>query len=154
MSNLLSPRPAALKVAVPDTTLSTAPEYGPTVRSFTVEIIGLQGQNRQREAGVHELEGRLYQQNVEVINLQQQVQKMAVQLHEAKSASRARYQRLQVDGMKHRHRTQALFKRAAALWRDQVVEFAVAGMDHILQDLCKRDKKDDGTGPPSGSSAV
>lgn len=47
-----------------------------------------------------------------------------------------------------------VFERAALQWRDEIVELAVTGIDHLLQDLCQRDKKDDGTGPSSDGSAV
>lgn len=47
-----------------------------------------------------------------------------------------------------------VFKRAATQWRNQVDELAVTRMDHVLKELCKRDKEDDGAGPSTGGSVV
>lgn len=110
------------------------------MESLAAEMLELQSQIRQGNAEVNELEERLPQRDADVKNLQRQVPEIAVQLHKAKSASRARRQHLSGNAIEHRDRMQENFERAATQWRDQVVEFAVTGMDHFLQNLCKRDK--------------
>lgn len=64
---------------------------GPRDKFLTVDILGMQSRIRQRDTEVHELKGLLRQWDVEVMDLQWQVQEMAAELHEAKSASLARH---------------------------------------------------------------
>lgn len=70
---------------------------------------------------MHELEGRLRQENVEVMDLQRQVQAMAAQLRKAMSTSRGSHQRLQVNVIEHKNRMHEVFERAATLWQNQVI---------------------------------
>lgn len=79
---------------------------------------------------------------------------MSAQLHEARSAGRAPFQRMQVSAMEHRFRMYEVFERAAKQWPDLVVEFSVTGCDHVLRDLCKRNKEEDAAGFSSGGCAV
>lgn len=83
-----------------------------------------------------------------------QVQKMPAQLHGAKLPIRKRHQRLLVSAMEHLDCMHEVLDQAATQRRDHVVEFAVIVIDHVLHDLCKRDKQGDGTGSSSGGSAV
>lgn len=79
---------------------------------------------------------------------------MSSQLHEAKSTSSAHHQRLQAIAMEHRYRMHEVLERAATQCRNQIVEFAVTGTDHVWQDLCKRERDDDGAGLLSGGNAI
>lgn len=135
-----------VEVAVPKITLDVASGGYPLVESLTVEMLGLQNRGCHRDAEVLELEGRLRQVNVEVKDLQRHIQEMAVQLHEEISASRALHQRLHVSATEHRDRAHEVFETAAKHSRDEVVKLAVVDIDHVFQDSCMRDKKDDGAG--------
>lgn len=103
---------------------------------------------------MRELEGRLRPRDGEVKDLQWQVQETTAQLYEAKLASSARRQRSLSNSMESRDRMHEVFERVATQSRDQFVEFSVTSIHHVLRDLCKGDKEDDGNGPSSGSNAV
>lgn len=103
---------------------------------------------------MHEMERRFCQRDADFKDLQRQVQNIGAQLHEVESASRAHHQRLQVNATEHRDRVHEVYERAVIHWRDQVVDFAVTGIDHLFQDSCKRNKTDDGAGSSSGVNAV
>lgn len=78
---------------------------------------------------------------------------MAATLHEENSAICTRHQLL-VIATEHRDCMHGVFKRFGAQWRDEIVHFSVTSIGHMLQELRKRDKKDDSAGPLSGGNAV
>lgn len=112
-SNLLSHRLAALQVAVSDITLTVAPGYGASEKLLTVQMLGLHGRLCQRNREVNELDGRLRKQDAYVKNLQRQLQQIAVQLREVKSASRSRHQRLQSNATEHQDIMHEYFEQTA-----------------------------------------
>lgn len=113
-SSLLSPRLAALKVAVSDSSLNIAPGDFPTTESVAAETRGWQILVRERDTEVRKLECRLWL-DAGVNDMHGQVHEMTVQLHGAKVASRTFDQCLQVITASHRDRMQAFFELAATM---------------------------------------
>lgn len=108
-SSLLSPLLVALDVAIRDATLNVAPGDGPKGEFVTVEMTELQSRVSLRNAEALEGRSGLPQSYPDVKNFQIQVQEIAAQGHEAKSAKRARHKRLQVDAMENRDRLNEAF---------------------------------------------
>lgn len=153
-SNLISPLLAAFEVGVPDIALNLTPRDGPTVQSLRVEMLGLQIRTFQRDADTNVLRDRLCQRDANVRNLRRQVEEKAARLHEAISVSLTRHQLLKANSVEHRDRMQEVLERAATQCGDHIIEVAMTGIDHVLQHLWKRERKDDGADLSSGSNAI
>lgn len=68
--------------------------------------------------------------------------------------SLASHCRLQARAIGEQGRIHEVSQRALTQWGCQAVDLAVTATAHVLQDLCKLEKEDDGAGLFSGGNAV